>query len=335
MLGLKQLSVRDVLLSQAVNTAGSLLSGFISRQWLTDSVYYDTLITGASRAGMYGTCAHLIEELTSMFVSAVPTIVLAQMGFVNNGGCQCGCGAPCPANHRWICPHDIGYACKTALLPSNPPFFGDPHRKAPCTWQPDSVLAVIRTSSIFLNPAVNMPLALSVFCYPVSDSNRKLITEETIRREQNLPFFDPVFLLPINSDNKSTLDELSAEEMAMLRQRGGKRRLTWRLSAGFTFVLVAEAVCVQRIFTSWGDKALVLFMVTISTWCTVFSVLIFLKLRALSVNAEVLQSKANTARFYKVNMPSRVNGRNPQAQAAVRLLAMIRQKKHCIPTPAT
>ena len=74
--------------------------------------------------------------------STALNLAFAAAGFRSNGGCTCGCGVECGRWYeRWSCPADAGFACSADMSASNPPFFGDPNRPAPCTAQPAAVEA--------------------------------------------------------------------------------------------------------------------------------------------------------------------------------------------------
>ena len=86
--------------------------------------------------------------------------MLAANDYQNNGGCSCGCGTRCTSPYeRWSCPDDIGYACSNKLSRSNPLFFGNPQREAPCTAQPPGVHSVI-ASFFYYAPILFFMLAI-------------------------------------------------------------------------------------------------------------------------------------------------------------------------------
>ena len=93
--------------------------------------------------GMYTVLESNLEQYMEIIGVVLPSIFMGFAGFVNNGGCSCGCGVPCDSPFvRWDCPGDIGYACTGDLDATL--LVGDPTRAAPCTQTPFAVEFLIR-----------------------------------------------------------------------------------------------------------------------------------------------------------------------------------------------
>jgi len=204
-----------------------------------------------------------IHTLVDMSIRAVPTVIITRMGFVNNGGCECGCGAPCPAHHRWICPGDIGYACSTSLTQGNPPFFGDPARKAPCTWQPDIVVWTIRMSTFLINPVISFCVALAMSCYPVTEQIRTDISEQAQARREGKRFFDPISLEEVltKSEHEELLVAYSQTESSMLQKRGGVSALARRFVCVICVGTMLSSAMVWLIYLHWRRPDYVLLII--------------------------------------------------------------------------
>jgi len=249
----KVLQVQHYMTTKLLSSAAGVIAQMIKRQLLTDAIFYDSLLSGQLRSGLYGSADGAIHQMVQMVVQVLPTLMLVRLGYVNNGGCECGCGAPCPPHHRWICPGDIGYACSTSLAPINQPFWGDPDRTAPCTWQPDQVGSLIRVSAFYLNPLINVLVGLVLMFSPVSHEIRNEIASQAEARKQGKAVFDPITYKPVSkkltiSQGLSTL--LSRDEYALLYKRAGVDnimcRLRIRIVVGCMLTLVLLSLSVRH-----------------------------------------------------------------------------------------
>jgi len=236
---LVHVDLKHFMITQILATSTRGIHHMYKRQMLTDAIFYDAMLHGEMRGGLIGAIEGAVGEMLRMSVSAVPAVLLSRSGYINNGGCQCGCGAPCPAHRRWICPGDIGYACTTSLTRTNLPFFGDPLRSAPCTWQPSFILKAIRYSVFLINPLVNAIAAILIlFCYPVSDRIRSEIGEQTTALENGERAFDPLTLEEVRRKRPSIFSVFAQAELLVLNQKRGVTLLTRR----FIFEIVLASL---------------------------------------------------------------------------------------------
>ena len=141
------------------------LFGVATRVLLLQVVDYDALVNGVPpRASTVAAMASCIEQAVYSLMDALPLTAMGSLGYVNNGGCQCGCGIRCNQPFlRWDCPRDRGYACSNALNKHNPVFFGDPTRVPPCTWQAPGVLNFVWWCNV-----VGAPLFACFSCWVLS-----------------------------------------------------------------------------------------------------------------------------------------------------------------------
>lgn len=152
----------------------------VPHSMLSDIIDYDELQCGQRREGMYVVLETTITQLMDIVAGSIPNFVLALLGYVNNGGCTCGCGVRCENYfQRWSCPGDIGYACSGSLGKPQQPFFGEPSRHSPCTEQPYNVQRAIHIQFLGL-PAILILIAASVLLFSAIDSTtQKAIVEQT------------------------------------------------------------------------------------------------------------------------------------------------------------
>ena len=189
-----------------------LCSGFPMEMVLNGVIEYDQLISGKKRAGMYVTLDSIIKQIVDMLSSLLPTSFLILSGYLNNGGCSCGCTTHCDHPYeRWHCGDDIGYACSDSMEQSNPPFFGAPSRIAPCTVQNTPTWLSIH---FYEYTIIWLVYGLFIrFClkYPVTPEIREAIAKGVIKRESGEPVVDPLTKRVIDTSMR-----LDAKEEGML-----------------------------------------------------------------------------------------------------------------------
>jgi len=132
---------------------------------------YDALNNGGTpRPSMISATFGTLMQYVSAVSDSIPMAIMGSLSYANNGGCDCGCGVPCSSPHlRWDCPLDKGYACTNRLEASNPPFFGDPSRQAPCTWQPAAILSYVWTVNMLIVPVLLAWSFIVTMSYPLLD----------------------------------------------------------------------------------------------------------------------------------------------------------------------
>jgi len=175
---------------------------------------YHKLVRGGDNLSIYVMLDNNVVQMLDILVGSLPAIVLGRVGFVNNGGCSCGCGIACPTFHRWKCPHDAGFACSGALMSDNMPFYGEPARTPPCLLQPESVTRAINV--IFFYVPVGCALVASVILsrMSMSDQAAENLKLQLELRMAGKPSYDPVRNVAISTaddvDNSNAVLRLEA-----------------------------------------------------------------------------------------------------------------------------
>ena len=204
------------LLWAAIVPIADVTGGFPMEMVLNGVIQYDTLVSGKSRTGMYVTMDAIIKQIVDMGAGLLPTAFLIVAGYVNNGGCTCGCATHCPLEYiRWSCPGDIGYACSDTMTAANEPFFGDASRIAPCTDQNLATYVTIHAFSlgiIFLLEVLFIRICLR---YPITPEVRDEIAAANEKRKLHQKVVDPLTKREI--DATVELDDSDREVRAWAR----------------------------------------------------------------------------------------------------------------------
>ena len=277
----------------------------IPEMMLADVIDYDELVNGFRREGIFVVLDVNIMQLMDIVAGVAPGLILSALGYVGNGGCQCGCGVKCPNDYqRWSCPGDVGYACSSALSDRNAPLMGPPDREPPCTSQPQGVIDALQLF-FFTIPA---------FCFMVTiffaaQAPIQAGTHEAIREQLNLrakgakQAFDPVENRRIRDDRASgrlpgakMLASFSEPEQALVLEVDGTTKLRYRLRIQLAVPLLAITLLgwflKQNAFPALRSVLIsALFMLIMqSVWQT-------LKLRTLEQGAEELKLLRNAELF--------------------------------------
>ena len=170
----------------------------IPESLLADIMDYDELLHGDRKEGSFVVMDLNVVQLMDVLGGVLPGVVLSLWGYINNGGCECGCGVPCPILHlRWSCPGDIGYACDSSLRTSNQLFFGRRDRTPPCTLQEESVQTAIIIIA-FIVPAFMYLLTAMLACQaPITPAMQLEIQEQLKLVFEGGIAFDPVCLVKL------------------------------------------------------------------------------------------------------------------------------------------
>ena len=83
---------------------------------LADTIDYDELHAGIRSEGMYTVVETNLQQFTEIAGGVLPLLFLSVAGYVNLGGCKCGCGVACEAAvgmpyARWACDGSVAYTC--------------------------------------------------------------------------------------------------------------------------------------------------------------------------------------------------------------------------------
>jgi len=149
---------------------------------------------------MYVTLDATIKQIVDIMSSLLPTSFLIFAGYMNNGGCSCGCSTHCSRPYeRWHCQGDIGYACSDSIASSNTPFYGSPNRIAPCTQQNQWTYASIHFFSLGIIVLSYMYFIRLCLQYPITPELRDEIDAAVKKRENDEDVIDPLTKSLINS----------------------------------------------------------------------------------------------------------------------------------------
>jgi len=279
----------DLMINQLLKIFAEIFMSLLIRQMNNDVLFYDLLLTGELRGGMYGSIQQVVHEMLSLTTNMFPALILSNLGFLNNGGCACGCGAPCPAYHRWNCPGDIGYACHNQLTASNPVFFGNPNRVAPCTWQPDAMVRAVRWAAFCVHPITNLISAALFLTYPVSTDIRREINEQTSIRDAGGRYFDPVTLSPLVHPSQKNMEigELTKAEAAILTEVNGFRKLRRKLLFETATLFSLATVTFYGIVVIWEKRTFAMTLIAFLTGWLSWSIWSLLKYRSIQFDATV------------------------------------------------
>ena len=175
---------------------------------LADIIDYDELCTGDRREGMYTVVETNLQQFVEIIGGVLPGVVAGAYGFETNGGCSCGCGVECDVNFaRWDCPNDLGYACSDSMDASL--LLADPHRKAPCTYQNDSVQRTFRFFCIGLPGLMYLFASAPAYMMAIDRDVHASILDQIKSRNADSSFIatDPL------SGRKVVLPKNSPEEL--------------------------------------------------------------------------------------------------------------------------
>ena len=159
---------------------------------LADIIDYDELLTGSRNEGIYTVVESNLQQFVEIIGGVLPGIILGYTGFVNNGGCECGCGVKCNSEFiRWNCPNDIGYACTSDF--DSELLYGNKTREAPCTYMNNDSQWVVKTFFLVLPGIMFMMAAIPSFKMKISNQiHKQIIYEIQKRSEYGNSAIDPI-----------------------------------------------------------------------------------------------------------------------------------------------
>jgi len=287
-----------------------LVESSIADTLLSEVIDYDELRFGARREGSFVIINSSLTQLNEVLGGILPGLLLSLLGYAGNGGCSCGCGVACPRNlMRWSCPTDIGYACSSALGNQNPPFYGDPHRVPPCTWQntPTSVGVLLCMtfvpSSLYLFAAFS-----SSFRAPMRAIEYQLVKRQLQDGKKGRFSFDPTtsqqITRPLDSQAQtvSAIKHFTKEEVTtMLKVKGdvvGRMLCTLIIRRAITggFISLAFLVIVKNASSPWFLVSVTLCSLVIA-FMTMSCFLDSLRAGSLKQNTELVRQFCNLNHF--------------------------------------
>ena len=198
---------------------------------------------------------------------------------------------------RWDCPTDRGYACNNDLKASNPPFFGDPHRQAPCTWQPPPVLNYAWAVNLWIVPFLLIANLYITTQYPLFGLGEDIKYATSVLHKRGVSM-DPLTGDMLRLDQRypqsqQALDHFSESETAHIRNGTLNTRL---VTERWIFILLfAVGLCLQISFSlNKGQQSVLLGAYVMFVGYIVF---LTMKLRALPVAQRALYQKSQYKHF--------------------------------------
>ncbi|KAL1523621.1 hypothetical protein AB1Y20_018557 [Prymnesium parvum] len=310
--GLNPSSVPLVAVYPVVLCAVGTIEQIIPDALLSDLLDYDELRSGLRREGAYVVMNMCVLQLSEIVAGVLPGIIFSAVGYLNNGGCSCGCGIDCPLPvMRWSCPGDIGYACSTKLGPLNPPFYGDPSRKPPCTFQNDTVI-MFSTIFVAFGPSLFAFICGILALSPPLHHDAFLVLKQQLRRrKKGLDVYDPVTREPIEYKEGEALaashavGHYTGEEINQLIKSKGNavKLMRSRIICQNSAVAVVAGISLLIILACVGSPAIfmsVTFFGMLATFMSVLLAMNTLRLTNLTSAGHYVRYFVNLARYEKV-----------------------------------
>jgi Na+/melibiose symporter-like transporter len=226
---------------------GAVGTNMLPDAMLADIIDYGELASGRRSEGTYTVVETNLQQFIEIPAGTLPLLVLSAVGFVNNAGCDCGCGVKCDDPFiRWNCPSDVGYACGTGM--GDTLLYGAAGRVAPCTEQNSAVLFWVRVFGIFIPGLCYFLGAWPVWCNRISPEVHRQIVAETDKRRAGLPCRDPIRDEPIvtggDEEEVRFLQHFSARELRRLAETRSKDSLGRSIKLEFVLACAALAAVV-------------------------------------------------------------------------------------------
>eukprot|EP00164_Ancoracysta_twista_P012601 GFYU01019825.1.p1 GENE.GFYU01019825.1~~GFYU01019825.1.p1 ORF type:complete len:681 (+),score=216.14 GFYU01019825.1:122-2164(+) len=166
---------------------GIAATNVIPDAMLADIIDYDTLHTGQRREALYTVVETNLQQFIEIPSGTIPLLVFAAVGYVNNGGCYCGCGVECDSGKTTM---------SDCVAPSD---FG----AAPCTYQNEQVQWAIRMFFLFVPGVMAFVAGYPVWKSPITQDLHSKIVEETAKRKDGHAAVDPLTDTPVIVEEKS------------------------------------------------------------------------------------------------------------------------------------
>lgn len=288
------LVVKDIVFT-IMNRVGAVAHQVIHYQMID----YDTMYNnGIPRPAILSATTGCLHQYLTTVTGAFPQAILGSLGYANNGGCSCGCGVPCRSPHkRWDCPTDHGYSCNNELKASNPPLFGDPHRRAPCTWQPEAVLNYGWAINLWIVPVLLMCNFYITTQYPLFGLGAEIKSAISMLKKKGVsmdPFTGGMLrLVEGSSESQQALDHFSQSELSLVQDGALYPRLVIEL--WISILLLAVGLSMQIHLTlSKGQQSMLLGAFVMLTGNIFF---LAMKMRALPFARRALYQQSQEERF--------------------------------------
>jgi len=295
-------------------TASSLV---VPNLLLAEVLDYDRLRTGKGRQAMFVMFDHLIIQALDVLVSSLPSLALASMGFVGNGGCSCGCGVACSRPYlRWNCPGDVGFACSSVLDASNVPFFGIPNRRPPCLLQTQRVLWGFDVMMFHIPISCCLVASITLSNYLMNDMINEEIKCNLVRMKAGLVAYDPVRNETIRTSDNAT-GMLGQDESDLVDAFRGLAPLMKKLRRDTTNGLIL-AFLFSAILLTWSRGP--------GIWLAVPLVPSFYALWSIMKLAMVSRRKASLYNYLvEKGQQHSVSGKSPTPFAKTRVKAWLKR----------
>ena len=156
---------------------------------LADTIDYDELHAGIRSEGMYTVVETNLQQFTEIAGGVLPLLFLSVAGYVNLGGCKCGCGVACEAAvgmpyARWACDGSVAYTCDggvgSPLLNFSNAFGAvDEPDAAPCAVQDEGVEWTIMAFFALIPGICAILAAVPALRMPITAPKHKEILKAT------------------------------------------------------------------------------------------------------------------------------------------------------------
>lgn len=196
---------------------------------LADTIDYDELRTGERSEAMYTVVETQLALFVEIFGGVLPLILLELIGFINNGGCDCGCGVSCASlgvpYARWICPSDVAFNCDGQI--GTDPFFGVSDRRAPCAVQTSLVMWGIKFFYVGLTGICGIFVMIPAYGWDLSPQVMQQVQSEIKKRRADPEYkcTDPLtgkkITVPENNENEFFAEHFSPAERRAAASGGG------------------------------------------------------------------------------------------------------------------
>eukprot|EP00164_Ancoracysta_twista_P008058 GFYU01011554.1.p1 GENE.GFYU01011554.1~~GFYU01011554.1.p1 ORF type:complete len:679 (-),score=181.11 GFYU01011554.1:659-2695(-) len=166
--GILAMAVSGALVQSASNALPSSM--------LADIVDYDELHSGERIEAMFAAFHTNISKVIEIPAGVAPMLILGALGYVNNGGCHCGCGVQCDDGV------DVNAGC---MAPSD-------YGEANCTWQPAAVEFGLRVLFTGVPGLCLMLAGLVMWRFPITMKVHNKILKGILHHQDSESAIDPL-----------------------------------------------------------------------------------------------------------------------------------------------
>jgi len=242
---------------------GMAASFVLPDSMLSDIIDYDELHTRARSEGLYTVVETNLQQFVEITGGVLPALIQGAYGFVNLGGCSCGCAVACPEDYlRWNCPADIGYACSSGF--SGKLLYGELERAAPCTRQNEQVQWVIRVFFLGLPGLMYLLAAYPARLMSISKTVHNQIISEIKSHRSNpdkasslCPLTRRRVSPPPNTADSLKCEHFTPREWRLAARRRGASTLVWLVAGRLGLWLLLSAALFAAMASTGGNPNVV------------------------------------------------------------------------------